>query len=559
MRPRRLYHLLLVVLTAALLLPVLAVVASWLPVGESGAVSRQIMAEMGRTVLPGYVVTTAILCLLVAVGVTLVGLSAAAAVTLFEFPGRKVFEWALLLPLAMPAYVVAYAYTDFLQFSGPLQTTVRAALNVQGRVFPEVRSLGGAVLVFTFVLYPYVYLLARTALGERAMHLMEAARLLGAPLKRRILKVALPLARPAVAAGVALALMETLADFGVASYFGIQTFTAGIYKAWLAMDNRLAAAQLATILLILVALLLRLEYRAQQRMRFSAARGAGASSNEALPARLRGKALVLAWGICALPVLLGFVLPVLFMLRPLLGDGVDLAWRPFLQWSLNSVRLGGITALLAVGLALLLAFSVRRGADVFSRTAVQLVGLGYAIPGAVIVVGLLLPVGWLQGMWPQSGVGYVVTATSVGLVWAYLVRFCAVALQSVQSGYARIPASYDDSARMLGTHDLGLAVRVHWPLLRRSTAAAALLVFVDVMKELPATLVLRPFNSDTLAVVAYQLARDERLGEAALPSLALVLAGLLPVILLSRTLRASPRRRLGKAVGAQDGTLPAAA
>ena len=558
MRTRRLYHLLLAVLTAALLLPVLAVVASWLPIGESGAVSRQIMAEMGRTVLPGYVATTAVLCLLVAAGVTLVGLSAAAAVTLFDFPGRTVFEWALLLPLAMPAYVVAYAYTDFLQYSGPLQTTVRAALNLQGRVFPEVRSLGGAVLVFTFVLYPYVYLLARTALGERAMHLMEAARLLGAPLKRRILKVALPLARPAVAAGVALALMETLADFGVASYFGIQTFTAGIYKAWLAMDNRLAAAQLATVLLVLVALLLRLEYRAQQRMRFSAASGTGVSSKEALPARLRGKHLVLVWCVCALPVLLGFVLPVLFMLRPLLGDGVDVAWRNFLWWSFNSVRLGAITALLAVGLALLLAFSVRRGADIFSRTAVQLVGLGYAIPGAVIVVGLLLPVGWLQSMWPQSGVGYLVTATSVGLVWAYLVRFCAVALQSVQSGYARIPASFDDSARMLGTHDLGLAVRVHWPLLKRSTAAAALLVFVDVMKELPATLVLRPFNSDTLAVVAYQLARDERLGEAALPSLALVLVGLLPVILLSRTLRASPHKRVSKAPGVRQGILPAA-
>ena len=558
MRTRRLYHLLLAVLTAALLLPVLAVVASWLPIGESGAVSRQIMAEMGRTVLPGYVATTAVLCLLVAAGVTLVGLSAAAAVTLFDFPGRTVFEWALLLPLAMPAYVVAYAYTDFLQYSGPLQTTVRAALNLQGRVFPEVRSLGGAVLVFTFVLYPYVYLLARTALGERAMHLMEAARLLGAPLKRRILKVALPLARPAVAAGVALALMETLADFGVASYFGIQTFTTGIYKAWLAMDNRLAAAQLATVLLVLVALLLRLEYRAQQRMRFSAASGTGASSKEAQPARLRGKHLVLVWCVCALPVLLGFVLPVLFMLRPLLGDGVDVAWRNFLWWSFNSVRLGAITALLAVGLALLLAFSVRRGADIFSRTAVQLVGLGYAIPGAVIVVGLLLPVGWLQSMWPQSGVGYLVTATSVGLVWAYLVRFCAVALQSVQSGYARIPASFDDSARMLGTHDLGLAVRVHWPLLKRSTAAAALLVFVDVMKELPATLVLRPFNSDTLAVVAYQLARDERLGEAALPSLALVLVGLLPVILLSRTLRASPHKRVSKAPGVRQGILPAA-
>ena len=541
MRARRLYHFFLAGLTATLLLPVLAVLASWVPLGPASAASLNILAEMSRTVLGGYVGTTVLLCGFVAVGVTAVGLVSAAAVTLFDFKGRKIFEWALLLPLAMPAYVVAYAYTDFLQFSGPFQTSIRAAFGVQGRVFPEVRSLGGAVLVFTFVLYPYVYLLARTALGERAMHLMEAARLLGAPLRRRIVKVALPLARPAVAAGVALALMETLADFGVASYFGIQTFTAGIYKAWLAMDNRIAAAQLATLLLILVALLLRLEYRAQARMRFAASRGAGKSSSESQPVALHGGRLLVAWAVCGVPVLLGFVLPVLFMLRPLAADWRLLSWDQFLMWSFNSVRLGSITALLAVGLALLLAFSVRRGADVFSRTAVQLVGLGYAIPGAVIVVGLLLPLGWLQTVWPQSGAGYWVTATSLGLVWAYLVRFCAVALQSVQSGYARIPTSFDDSARMLGSSDAGLALRVHWPLLKRSTAAAGLLVFVDVMKELPATLVLRPFNSDTLAVVAYQLARDERLGEAALPSLALVLVGLLPVILLSRTLRSNAR------------------
>ena len=355
------------------------------------------------------------------------------------------------------------------------------------------------------------------------------------------MKVALPLARPAVAAGVALALMETLADFGVASYFGIQTFTAGIYKAWLAMDNRIAAAQLASFLLILVALLLRIEYRAQQRMRFAAVGSVQAGAADAQPVALHGKHRCLAWALCGLPVLMGFVLPVLFMLRPLAADWQVLAWDRFIEWSLNSLRLGAITAVLAVALALVLAFSVRRGADWFSRLAVQLVGLGYAIPGAVIVVGLLLPVGWLQAAAPGSSVGYWVTATSLGLVWAYLVRFCAVALQSVQSGYARIPGSFDDSARMLGTGDLALALRVHWPLLKRSTAAAGLLVFVDVMKELPATMVLRPFNSDTLAVVAYQLARDERLGEAALPSLALVLVGLIPVVLLSRTLRGPSR------------------
>ena len=536
---RWLQRFLLLLILLMLCVPVLAVIGSWLQWDAAGA---DILREMAATVLPDYVWTSLRLCLMVAAGTVLVGAGSAAAVTLFEFPGRRVAEWALLLPLAMPAYVVAYAYTDFLQYSGPLQTTLRSVFGLQGRVFPDVRSVGGAAWVFIFTLYPYVYLLARTALSERAAHLMEAARLLGAPLSRRIREVALPLARPAVAAGVALALMETLADFGVSSYFGIQTFSAGIYKAWLAMDNRIAAAQLATVLLGVVLLLLYLEQRAQARLRFASARGGRAGAAEAQPAPLTGARLALAWAVCALPVLMGFVLPVLFMLRPLAADWSVLSWSSFVAWSFNSVRLGLLTAVLAVAMAMLLAFSVRREAGRFTRAVVQLAGLGYAIPGAVIVVGLLLPVGWVQAVAPQSGAGYLMTATSLGLVWAYLVRFCAVALQSVQSGYARIPASFDDSARMLGADGFGLMRRVQWPLLRRSTAAAALLVFVDVMKELPATLVLRPFNSDTLAVVAYQLARDERLGEAALPSLALVLVGLIPVMLLSRTLRPSECR-----------------
>ena len=535
---RRLQQSALLLFALLLCLPVISVVASWL---QWDAATAQILGEMASTVLPDYLFTTVLLCLLVALGVVLVGASTAAAVTLFDFPLRRTFEWALLLPLAMPAYVVAYAYTDFLQFGGPLQVSLRALTGLEGRMLPEVRSVGGAVWVFTFSLYPYVYLLARSALSERAAQLMEAARLLGAPLSRRILTVALPLARPAVAAGVALALMETLADFGVSSYFGIQTFTAGIYKAWLAMDNRIAAAQLATMLLVLVVALLQIERRAQHRMRFVTGRGGRAGSHDARPVPLQGSARWAAWAVCGVPVLAGFVLPVLFMLRPLASDWDILQWSRFAQWSWNSMRLGLVTAALSVAIALLLAFVLRRRPDTLTRAVVQLAGLGYAVPGAVIVVGLLLPIGWLQAAVPQWGVGFWLTATSAGLVWAYLVRFCAVALQSVQSGYTRIPASFDDSARTLGVAGLGLMARVHWPLLRRSTAAAALLVFVDVMKELPATMVLRPFNSDTLAVVAYQLARDERLGEAALPSLALVLVGLLPVMLLSRTLRSGSR------------------
>ncbi|HRN74911.1 iron ABC transporter permease [Ottowia sp.] len=532
---RALPTLILLLVASVLALPVLALVSTW---AQWNVVSADILREMAATVLPEYLWVTAQLIVMVGVGVVAMGVPAALLVTVFDFPGRRSFEWLLLLPLAMPAYVTAYAYTDFLQYAGPLQTWLRASFGLEGRLLPEVRSVWGAAWVFSFSLYPYVYLLARTALAERAPQLMEAARLLGAPMSRRLREIALPMARPAVAAGTALALMEVMADYGVSIYFGIQTFTIGIYKAWLSMDNRIAAAQLATVLLAVVVLLLWLEQRAQRRLRFVGAATARASSSDARPVRLHGRRAALAWVLCLLPVLMGFALPVGFMLRPLSADWSVLPWDRFLLWTWNSVRLGAMTAVLAVLSAWFLAYSLRRAPTLLRRWAVQIIALGYAVPGAVIVVGILLPVGWLQARWPESGAGAWVTVTVWGLVWAYLVRFVSVALQSMQAGYARVPRSLDESARMLGATGVELAARVHWPLLRRAGFAAALLVFVDVMKELPATIVLRPFNTDTLAVVANQLARDERLGEAALPSLALVLVGLVPVILLSRTLRA---------------------
>ena len=535
---RALPTLILLLLAGVLALPVMALLGTWT---QWNADSADILGQMAATVLPEYLWVTGQLIVMVGIGVVAMGVPAALLVTVFDFPGRRSFEWLLLLPLAMPAYVTAYAYTDFLQFSGPLQTWLRASFGLEGRLLPEVRSVWGAAWVFSFSLYPYVYLLARTALAERAPQLMEAARLLGAPLPRRLREVALPMARPAVAAGTALALMEVMADYGVSIYFGIQTFTIGIYKAWLSMDDRIAAAQLATVLLAVVVLLLWLEQRAQRRLRFAGSSTGRASSGDARPVRLRGGRALLAWVLCLLPVLMGFALPVLFMLRPLSADWSVLPWDRFLLWTWNSVRLGAMTAVLAVLAAWFLAYSLRRKPSLTRRWAVQIISLGYAVPGAVIVVGLLLPVGWLQARWPDSGVGGLVTATVLGLLWAYLVRFVSVALQSMQSGYARLPRSLDESARMLGATGMELAARVHWPLLRRASFAAGLLVFVDVMKELPATIVLRPFNTDTLAVVANQLARDERLGEAALPSLALVLVGLVPVIVLSRTLRSERR------------------
>lgn len=529
-------------LTAAcvlLALPVLGVLGSWLALDAD---AWAILQHQADTVLPGYVMQSLVLAGAVAVGVAVVGGACAAAVTLFEFPGRRFFEWALLLPLAMPAYVLAYAYTDFLQFSGPLQTLLRDLTGWRGALWPDVRSLWGAVILFVLCLYPYVYLLTRAALGERGVQMMETARLLGAGLRRRVLEVALPMARPALAAGVALALMETLADYGVGAYFGLTTFSTGIYKAWLVMNDRIAAAQLASLLLVVVALLLWLERRAQRRLRFAGSRSGSAQASEARPVPLTGRAAGVAWLVCGLPVLLGFVVPVAVLSRMLWAEATlaefGLPLDRFAAWAWTSFKLAGLAALAAAVLALLLGFALRersRG-GVLPRAA-RLVSLGYAVPGAVIAVGILLPVGWLQATWPEAQVPALVTGTLLGLMYAYLVRFSAVALQSVEAGYARVPHSVDDTARMLGAGRWRLFNELHAPLLKRSALAAALLVFVDVMKELPATLVLRPFASDTLAVVAFNFARDERLGEAALPSLAIVLVGLIPVVMLSRAMR----------------------
>ena len=530
---------LLTLVCLTLAMPVVGVLAAWLAMD---AAAWAVLRHQADTVLADYLVQSALLAGGVAVGVMLLGSATAAAVTLFDFPLRRSFEWALLLPMAMPAYVLAYAATDALQTAGPLQSALRDSFGLQGALWPDVRSLWGAVVLFVLCLYPYVYLLTRTALAERAVQLMEAARLLGAGPRRRVLEVALPLARPAVTAGLALALMETLADYGVGAYFGLSTFSTGIFKAWLVMNDGIAAAQLASVLLTLVALLLVVERQAQRRLRYTTSRQGPAHGNDARPMRARGAAAAGLFLLCSLPVLLGFVLPVLWLVRMLWQEAqlaeFGLPLGRFVQWSLASLRLASGAALAATLLALVLGFMLRRPGGRLLRGLTRLLSLGYAVPGAVIAIGILLPMGWVQAHWPALGLPALVTGTLAGVLYAYLVRFCAVALQSVEAGYARLPTSMDESARLLGATPWRVWRELHLPLLRRSAAAAVLLVFVDVMKELPATLVLRPFGSDTLAVVAYNFARDERLGEAALPSLAIVAVGLIPVILLSRAMRA---------------------
>jgi iron(III) transport system permease protein len=497
-------------------------------------------SHLAQTVLPEYILNSLWLSLGVGIGVGTLGVTTAWLTAMHDFPGRRFFEWALVLPLAMPAYVMAYVYTDFLQFVGPLQTALREAFGWQhgDYWFPDIRSLPGAILMFVCVLYPYVYLLVRSAFLERASGMLEAARTLGMGPWRAFFAVSLPLARPAIVAGVALALMETLADYGTVAYFAVNTFTTGIYRAWFSLGDRVAAAQLAAMLLSFVLFLLMAERISRGRARYHNTTG---RNRPMAGARLRGFAALLAFIGCLLPLLLGFVLPALLLLRMALAEGDAQFGERFLLLSRNSFMLAGVTAAIGVLLALLMAYGARLSKSTLASGLNRLVGLGYAVPGAVIAVGVLIPVtrldNLLAGQWEQwfgTNPGLMLTGGIAALVYAYLVRFLAVALHTVESSLAKITPSMDDAARCLGLGQGATLRRVHAPLLRGSLLTAGLLVFVDVMKELPATLVMRPFNFDTLATQVYTLASDERLAEASTASLAIVAVGLLPLIALSR-------------------------
>jgi iron(III) transport system permease protein len=524
---------LLIALLAAL--PLIGMLPSLL-----GANTADVWRHLAHTILPRSAANSIVLAASVALGVALIGSACAWITSGFEFPGRRWLEWALVLPLAMPAYVVAYAYTDLLQFSGPVQGGLRALTGWRAREywFPEIRSLPGAAVLFVLVLFPYVYLPVRAALLERSPHLLDAARLAGLSGLAAFWRVLLPLARPALAAGVALAVMETLADYGVVSYYALETFTTGIYKAWFGLGERAAAVQLSLLLLGIVALLIGVERVARGARRYPGAGTAAASR-----VRLTGAAAWSAIALCALPVLLGFALPAGMLLGMALRDRSAVNLARYAASALNSLGVAGLAALIACAAAVLLGYAARLRASAWVRAAVRACALGYAVPGAVLAVAILVPLARFDNaldafLHAQFGVrsGLLLTGSIAALVYAYVVRFLALALSNVEAGLARITPSMDDAARGLGCGSVGLALRVHAPLLARSLLIAALLVFVDALKELPATLVLRPFDFDTLAVQAYNLAKDERLGEAALPSLTIVAVGLIPVVLLSRAL-----------------------
>jgi iron(III) transport system permease protein len=515
--------------------PVLSVCAAMFAGGTTDT-----WRHLSSTVLPEYVASTLWLCAGVGLGAATIGVSTAWLVSMHEFPGRRFFEWALVLPLAVPAYVMAYAYTDLLQFAGPVQTWLRATFGWEPGAywFPDVRTLGGAAVMFVFVLYPYVYLLARAAFLEQASGMTEVGRSLGLGPWGVFFRVSLPLARPALAAGTALVLMETLADYGTVAYFGVQTFTTGIYRAWFSLGDRVASAQLSATLLGFVALLLAIERLSRGRARFY---DTTVRNRPRLGRRLAGgKAAVVAFA-CALPLLVGFLVPAGVLLEMAITEGDAQLGGRFLRLARNSFTLAALSCVLAVAVSVLLAYAARASRSRWPAFLNRVVALGYAAPGSVIAVGVLIPVirldRWLASAIESSfGIrpGLLLTGGVAALVYAYLVRFLAIALHTVEASLARVTPSMDDAARSLGCGPAATLRRVHLPLLRGGALTAALLVFVDVMKELPATLVMRPFNFDTLATQAYVLASDERLAEASTSALAIVAVGILPLVAVSR-------------------------
>jgi iron(III) transport system permease protein len=524
------------VVGSLLLVPLLALVATALQTFDTEA-----LAHLARTVLAETVAVSTLLAAGTLAGTILLGVSCAWCIERYDFPGRSTLAWMLVLPLAMPTYVIAYAYTDLLQFSGPLQHWMRTAWGYQGRL-PDVRSLPGAIVLFSFVFYPYIYLMTRTALAELSSSAIESARLLGQSRWGVFRRVVRPLIMPSIVAGAMLVLMETLADVGATHYFGLTTFSAGIYKTWFALGSRSAALMLAVVLLAAVVAI----YLVERRARGRAMQVTSRTHRPWAPERLRsGSGVAVAAALCA-PVLLGFVIPVgallwLLAREPEMTPTLDRFW----MWASNSFVAGFVGATLTLVLAIAFAYAARFSQALQARLVGALAAalkFGYAVPGAVIALAILWPMAVVDRAVTDalSLAAPLLTHTIIGLIYAYMLRFFAVAYGGVEASMQRITPSLDAAARTLGASRLQVFWRVHVPLLRRAALVAWMLVLIDVMKELPATLMLRPFNFDTLAVIAQQLSQDERLAEAALPSLAIVVIGIIPVILISRLLQRRP-------------------
>ncbi len=525
------------VTTAIVALPVLSVLILALFPEEN------IWPHLLETTLPRYLVTTLQLMAGVAFITLVIGLATAWAVTMCDFPGRKFFEWAMLLPFAVPAYVIAYVYTSLLDYAGPVQTAMRDWFgwrNAADYWFPEIRSLEGATLMIGLVLYPYVYLLARAAFLEQSPSLFAVSRSLGHSAISTFFRVVLPIARPAVAVGLSLVLMETLNDFGTVDFFAVQTLTAGLFDTWMNLGNLGGAAQIATTMLAFVVILVTLERYSRRKQQQFAARDNREPIRRFSLSRPRQWVCV---AVCAVPVIFGFLLPAA-TLGHYAWEYFDESWNPdFVRNTLNSLFLSGTAALTTLIIGVTLAYSRRLHDTRGMRVMMRLSSLGYAMPGAVLAVGVIVPLAgfdnWVDGILRDSfGVssGLLLSGSAFALVFAYTVRFLAVSAGSVESALQKITPNMDMASRSLGHSPGNTLLKVHLPMLRGTLITAALVVFVDCMKELPATLILRPFNFETLATYVYQFASDEKLAHSALPALIIVLAGIIPIILMSKSI-----------------------
>ncbi|WP_111496438.1 ABC transporter permease [Marinobacter bohaiensis] len=496
-----------------------------------------------NTTLPLYLSNTFQLMLGVSLLTLVIGVSTAWVVTMCQFPGRRFFEWALLLPFAVPAYVIAYVYTDLLDYPGLVQSWMRDAFgweNASNYWFPNIRSLGGAVLMMGLVLYPYIYLLARAAFMEQSPSLFAVSRSLGRSALGTFFRVVLPIARPAIAVGLSLVLMETLNDFGTVDFFAVNTLTAGLFDTWMNLGNLGGAAQIATVMLAFVLILVTLERYSRRRQQQFAARDLREPLQRFRLSRGRQGLCLL---VCTLPLLLGFLVPAL-VLGYYATEYFAESWTDdFVENSLNSLTLSSLAAVSTLIIGLLLAYSRRLHDTPGMRLLMRLSSLGYAMPGAVLAVGVIVPLAAFDNWfdlrmqnWFDWNSGLLLSGTAFAIVFAYTVRFLAVSAGSLESALQKITPSMDMASRSLGMPAGRTLLRVHLPMLRGTLITAALVVFVDCMKELPATLILRPFNFETLATYVYQYASDEMLRQSGLPSLVIVLAGIVPVILMSRSI-----------------------
>jgi iron(III) transport system permease protein len=509
--------------------------------------TANIWPHLWATVLPGYVRTTLVLMGGVGIVSFVVGTSTAWFVAMCRFPGRKVLQWALLVPLATPTYIIAYTYVDVFEYSGIVQTAARGLFgwhNARDYWFPEIRSLPGAIFVMSFVLYPYVYLTARASFMKQSVCLLEVSRTLGRSAWGTFFSVALPMARPAIAIGVSLAMLECLNDIGAVEFFGVNTLTVGIYATWLGRGNLGGAAQLASVMLIFVFALIWLERLMRARQRFH-----HTSRRERPPTKVqltgwRGWSVTVA---CALPVFLGFVVPGAVLLDYAIGR-FDTANTDYLRYATNSLVLSATASVAAIAIGLVLAYAHRLARSDLVQIAIRFASVGYAVPGAVLGIGILVPMARLDhainsaatGLFGIS-TGLLLTGTIFSIVFAYVVRFLAISYGAIEAGLGRVTPNLEAAARTLGRSASGALREVHLPLIRPALATAGLLVFVDCMKELPATLILRPFNFDTLATHVYTYASLDLLEDSALSALTIVAAGVLPVILINRTLK-GPKR-----------------